>query len=607
MQSFKATTADASQWRIVGDSYLQGFRVRLIFAMCIGLVGISFSAETDVFAFWYFVAFLALQPIHHVIDMKLWKPVRETGGTALQRSLSTASTCFNAVMFASTYAIFWHMGFQSSEFIGIMLFAASIQHVGAHGYVSPLLTTLRGVLHTCGGLAMPVSSLLMRDHHDPGVMVLVIVVILLLSMNALNAARSLRCLSIREVQAKAEAELRQTQAERASAAKSEFLANMSHEIRTPLNGLLGMAEAMERDEMSARAKDRLAVVRSSGQALLQLLNDILDISKMEAGHLRLEHVAFDLSDLARKLENLYAMKAREAGVALEISIAPDMQTWRMGDAHRVLQILHNLVGNALKFTKNGTVRLVFSERAGSQGVTIAVEDSGIGMTEEQCDRIFRKFEQADASVTRNFGGTGLGLAIVKEIVAAIGGDIRVSSKVGQGTTFTLSLDLSPTTAPSRLEPSAAREGAEQVLPDVAGRRILIVDDSKVNRMVLVALLAPFNPELTQAGGGAEAIALATAEPFDLILMDISMPEVDGWAAMQAIREALGEAAPPIAAVSAHAFRHQIEEFLNGGFDAYIGKPVSSASLTAGLHQMLGDASADAALEDDASPGDANAA
>ena len=321
-------------------------------------------------------------------------------------------------------------------------------------------------------------------------------------------------------------------AEAASRLKSQFLANMSHEIRTPLNGVLGMVQVMEQERLDPLQAERLGTIRDSGRALLQILNDVLDLSKIEAGELELGVAEFDAADLVERTRAAFSGAAEAKGLKLTASLADGVAGIWMGDAARLRQILSNLISNAIKFTDAGEVSLSIARRG--DGLGFAVRDTGIGISAEALPRLFAKFSQVDDSNTRRFGGTGLGLAISRELAQMMGGDIGVESHVGAGSTFRLTLPLTwvRDAAPKPMlaaGPAAPRPASDHPV------RILAAEDNPTNRKVLAALLAPLGLDLTVVDDGQAAIDQWRAAAFDLILMDIQMPGVSGLAAAQAIR------------------------------------------------------------------------
>lgn len=368
-------------------------------------------------------------------------------------------------------------------------------------------------------------------------------------------------------------------AEAANRAKSQFLANMSHEIRTPLNGVLGMAELLSEALSDPAHRQMIDTIRESGEGLLNVLNDILDLAKVEAGKLDLETVAFIPRDLATKLEAMYSLRAQDKGLSFSVLCDAGAAAARMGDPHRTLQVLHNLVNNAIKFTHEGEITVTLRARR-SEPLVFEVADTGIGMTPEQIGRAFEDFEQADGAVTRRYGGTGLGLSISRRLVELMGGQIGVTSAPGKGTVMRLELPLPMAdTAPDIKAPSLAN------LPSVVGLRALVADDNATNRLILKAMLGVLGVQATMAEDGAKAVAQWRPGAFDVLLLDISMPEMDGIAALAAIRRLTAQAGvrmPPAIAVTANAMQHQIDGYFNAGFDAYIGKPFRREDLLKAL-------------------------
>jgi CheY-like chemotaxis protein len=361
---------------------------------------------------------------------------------------------------------------------------------------------------------------------------------------------------------------------------------MSHEIRTPLNGVLGMAQAMEAGELSDEQRDRLAVIRQSGESLLSILNDVLDLSKVEAGKLELEEVEFDIGDLARGAHAAFTAIAQEKGLRFDLTISPQAKGVYRGDSTRIRQILYNLISNALKFTERGDVYVRVHRRDGK--LLLTVSDSGIGIPAAQLEGLFNKFVQADASTTRRFGGTGLGLAICRELATLMGGTIEASSQQGEGATFQVSLPL------PRLEP-----GAKATAPSLAAGapvefddrplRILAAEDNPVNQAVLSAILQQIGVVPHIVDNGALAVDAWAAGDWDLILMDVQMPEMDGPTASRAIRAreaAEGRTRVPIIALTANVMSHQISDYLAAGMDAFVAKPIEISRLFTAIEDAL---------------------
>jgi len=362
----------------------------------------------------------------------------------------------------------------------------------------------------------------------------------------------------------------------ANRAKSDFLATVSHEIRTPLNGVLGMAQALRRDGLNAGQLKRLDIITESGETLLAILNDILDLSKIEAGELGLEIADFDVGDMARGAQAAFTPMANRKGLSFDLHVEAGAKTIYRGDSARVRQILYNLMSNAIKFTDAGQVRGAITATA--SGLRIEVTDTGIGIAPERVDGLFEKFVQADSSATRRFGGVGVGLAICKALCASMGGQISVSSALGEGSRFVVDLPLPPG------QPGLVFAPADTPAAPVranASFRVLAAEDNRVNQLVLRTLLGQIGLDPTIVGNGADAVDAWEQGDYDLILMDVQMPIMDGAAATQAIRAreaASGRRATPIIALTANAMSHQVEAYRAAGMNGFLAKPLEIAAL-----------------------------
>ena len=390
----------------------------------------------------------------------------------------------------------------------------------------------------------------------------------------------------RELEAIA-AELREAKAcaEAATQAKSTFLATMSHEIRTPLNGVLGMVQAMAVDELADIQRERLDVIRQSGESLLAILNDILDISKIEAGKLELEEVEFDLAPLFVGAHSAFTALANKKGLSFALTTARRARGVYLGDPTRVRQILYNLISNALKFTEAGEVRVAADYRDGQ--LLLSVADTGMGIAPDRLASLFDKFVQADVSTTRQYGGTGLGLSICRELAELMGGTITADSEQGHGACFQVSIPLVRVAAAQRARP-ARREAQRPASP--LALKVLAAEDNTVNQLVLKTLLHQIGVDLTVVDDGEQAVAAWEREPWDVILMDVQMPRLDGPGAVRLIRQreaASGRPRTPIIALTANVMTHQVNEYLASGMDGCIGKPIQVTALLEALEAVGG--------------------
>ncbi len=379
------------------------------------------------------------------------------------------------------------------------------------------------------------------------------------------------------------------QAESSNKAKGEFLATMSHELRTPLNGIMGLLQLLQGTCLSEEQREYVRKALGSSSSLLRLLSDILDLSRIDAGKIRLEEEAFSIAEVVQTVMDALLRKAETKGVKLVIEVDPSIPPSVVGDQYRLLQILLNLAGNSVKFTDSGEIRIEATAlpEGGSEGVVailFSVVDTGIGIADEVLDRVFQRFTQADGSYARKYGGAGLGLAIVERLVKAMGGKLSVGGEPGKGAEFHFSLKLALPQASESVSPSAA---SPESPPDFVSARILVAEDELVNLFVIVKILETMGCQVHEAHDGQEVLDALESQTFDMVFMDIQMPVMDGIEATRRIRKANAAYADiPIIAMTAYAMAGDKKKFLEAGMNDYIEKPVEAAFLKTAIERAL---------------------
>jgi two-component system, sensor histidine kinase len=503
--------------------------------------------------------------------------LRDTAGRPAQRLFFMAATVANSSAWLALSLLFWRTTTPGSAFTALIIWGSLLVNATSFAFRSPVAFAM---------LATPVTVVLiltplLSPRFDGPQQVMVCAGALVLAGQALVSARRNVVAARQLAEAHAALERERQAAESANLAKSAFLATMSQEIRTPLNGVIGMAQAMARDALPNAQRERLAVIRSGGETLLCLLNDLLDLSRIEAGRLELEDAVVDVAEIAASAQAAFTSLAADKDIHLELEVAPAAQGCWRGDPTRVRQVLYNLVSNAVKFTARGSVRIAVTHDGGA--LSMAVSDTGPGIPAERLEALFEKFVQADASTTREFGGSGLGLAICRELATLMGGQVTAVSGAGEGSTFTLILPL--TRVERRAQPRLA---TWPELPARSGLRVLAAEDNPMNQQVLATLLGQLGVEVALVGDGAQAVEASASYDFDLILMDVQMPVMDGPTATRTIRarERLIGRRTPILALTANAMAHHEAEYVAAGMDGLVAKPIQLAHLIAEMDRVL---------------------
>ena len=544
----------------------------------------------------WLAAVVATQALNHWAGA----PLRRTPDLDLRpphEAFYLATVVLNAAAFGAIAPLCWFDGGMEGRLFALVILMGGMLNVTIQGQVA-----WRLLAAGCGPFAvllagLPLVSALTEPNVRLGAMgflavgaLLYVGHLIMMVRRTQQAAQALR-------KALRGAKTERLRAESANAAKSEFLTVMSHEIRTPLNGVLGMAQAMAADELPERQRGRLDVIRQSGEVLLVLLNDLLDLSKIEAAKLELEDGRVDLVELGGQADAAFQGLAGGKGVTLKVWVSDSAAGVRRGDPMRVRQVLYNLIGNAVKFTEQGRVAARIT--ASGDEVVIEVADTGPGIPPDRVSTLFERFSQGDASNARRYGGSGLGLSISRGLARLMGGDIAVHSVVGHGSTFTARLRLPETGEGHGAEAAPAPERPPGPAAEPGQLHILAAEDNATNRLVLKTLLEQVGLAADFVEDGEQALEAWRTARWDVILMDIQMPRMDGVAAAREIRRLeaeLGLARTPIIALTANAMAHQLAEYTAAGMDALSPKPIQLPQLIATLEQVLAQADAGVAGE-----------
>jgi signal transduction histidine kinase/CheY-like chemotaxis protein len=494
------------------------------------------------------------------------------------RNFIIAWMAIASLIYPGISAYLWFCG-AAGQMFAIMVICGSLLHICLHR--NPVRGGLiAGLIAQCVLLfGLPIASFILDHGHTVAPFIVMMISGVLYLSHLVVGVRQNNALNDALVAA--------------SKSKSDFLATISHEIRTPLNAVTSAAHLLKTTKLSSDQSEYVSILLGGSDVLLGLINDVLDMSKIEAGKMELEIGDIDLQDHCTKLIKIWSPRAAERGLRLTLAIDPDLPAFIRTDGLRLTQILFNLVSNAVKFTAEGGVAIRVAPVTGSAPeaprLSFSVSDTGPGMAPEVVRRLFRSFEQADASAARKFGGTGLGLAISRSLAEMMGGALTVESVLGLGSTFRLELPLTPS---AQLNEADALPATADDAPPPSVRSILIAEDHPVNRRLISLILEPMGWTLTLAENGSEAVMAANVRPFDVIIMDMQMPVMCGLEATQAIRGGAGpNAKTPIIALTANAFDDDRAAWMNAGAAAFLTKPIDPARLIAAILQATNDTDA----------------
>jgi len=526
-------------------------------------------------------SWLALAALVQVCEILALRRFQETGRNARPAHvlLGLASTAAIAAVFAGGAAAIWAMDGRGLQGFAMLIIAGGLLTNVASGIESRFIFYVGATPYILALVIMPLMAIAGSPSGDPvlsSLGSLLFVGAIMTVYGRVYAARAA------ELEALKEAERRVEQAEGAMADRAAMAAIVSHELRTPVSAILAGAEAMCEDVAPAQRQDTAELILDAGRMMTRMLNDLLDHSKMEAGAMSLESRDFDLADLIADTVRFWRAQAAEKGLTLEAT-KMDQAVWLIGDPYRMRQILNNLLSNAIKFTAAGVIVIDVAANAQDQdgcALLITVRDQGVGIPPEAMARLFTPFAQGSSAVARTYGGTGLGLKVSRDLAQLMGGDLTVASQLGQGAAFTLSLDL-------RLgNPSGEGDDDERFVAEIfPSLRILAVDDHEINRRTLALVLQPLEVSLSTASDGMLALELLEQHPFDLVLMDVNMPGIDGNETTRRLRQSSGlNAGIPVIGFSAGTESHEIAECLAAGMTDWLPKPLEPQRLYEALYR-----------------------
>ena len=516
----------------------------------------------------WFVAVLVAQGI----DAWAFSPLKAEDAappSAARKAMCLASAALNTAVYSGIAAYLWFAGGEAGKLFAMIQTAGGLLHIALHMHSVRSLLLAAAIPHMSYLLGLPLVSAAITPEADALPMGIVTSSGLLYVLHLIVAVGRTSAVSAEMRQARDEARSERRRAEQASAAKSDFLATISHEIRTPLNAVVAAGALLGRTRLSKAQAEHVAMLNNAGEVLLGLLNDVLDLSKIESGKLQVEAAEFAVRDKLEASVQLWRPRAAEKGVEMAARLAGDLPERVVTDPLRFQQIVFNLLSNAVKFTDQGRIELSAGVAGGRLWLEVA--DTGCGMTSEVSARVFDSFEQASASTSRQRGGTGLGLAISRQLAEIMDGQLSVRSAPGEGSTFRLELPVA--------EAALAAPVADEADTVLDGLEVLLADDHPVNQRIVRLYLEPLGCRVTAVGDGGEAVEAAALRPFDLILMDMQMPVIDGVEATRRIRAGRGpNAATPVFALTANALQEHRDGWAAVGVDVFLTKPLDMSAL-----------------------------